>query len=82
MYVVIVKTYGEIARTEANEGYPSDWPADCRQVETIQEAHSYYPDRPVMSISDYNAFAKGLALAHSLVPMPVKKKNPWWKFWK
>lgn len=73
-FVVIVKTFAE-ARTKNNTRYPDSWPKICVEFDSLEEAREHYPDKPIMTVEQYNTLQK------SLVLLPEKKKY-WFQFWK
>jgi len=78
-YVAITKMYKDI-RTKENAAFPDEWPAECEEFGTFEDAAAKYPNAPVMSIQEYRHFSAVLSLVNNFKPLP-KPAAPWWKFW-
>lgn len=77
-FVVITKTQRDLPLELRGKHLPDEWPGECKEFMTIEEAQELHPGKPLFTIEDYEHFKAGLDLGHSLIPLP---KAPWWKFW-
>ena len=78
MFVVITKYYKDVVRDETNSHLPGDWPAEVKEVESLEGLDSWLPDAQVFTLEEYRAYSAALQIAH---PFLAKPKKSFWKFW-
>lgn len=78
MFIVIVTTVGDLETKQPwQKNLPANYPADCREFDSLEDAQKAFPGKMVMPLAEYQGYAR--ALTHIYNESSLVK--PWWKFW-
>lgn len=77
-YVAITKTVADLEKpTKLQKKLPKEYPLECKEYETFEEALAAHPYGQLMSTEQYNCYQSGIKIIHR----HVMNQKPWWKLW-
>ena len=77
MFVAITKTAKD-SKSQLHKGLPPEFPVECKEFETKEQAELECPGAKVMTVAQYRTYAEvfNLIFEHA-----TTAKKPWFKFW-